>query len=227
MKPRQDILLKNIIQQYIKKAQPVGSETLSKSMRPLISSATIRNEMADLIKKGYLIQPHLSAGRIPTLKGWKYYLDNLLAQTEALVNQSQDLIAQENLTEDKKEKAKDLIREMADLTHQLAFIAFNKNSFYYTGLTHLFNQPEFESQNIIYNVSQVIDHLDEILEKIFNSFGQEIKVLIGKENPFGKDCGTILVRSTGGLIGILGPTRMNYEKNLNQVKKICQLINQI
>jgi heat-inducible transcriptional repressor len=227
MKPRQDILLKNIIQEYIKKAQPVGSKVLSQSMHPTISSATIRNEMADLIKKGYLIQPHLSAGRIPTLKGWEYYLENLLNQTEILINQSPGLIKQKSINEDKKETVKGLIRKMADLTQALAFIAFNENSFYYTGLTNLFNQPEFESLDLICNVSRVVDHLDEILEKIFNSFDQEIKILIGQKNPFGKDCGTILVRSASGLIGILGPLRMDYEKNLNQVKKVCQSINQI
>lgn len=229
MKERQNILLKNIIKQYIKNAQPVGSKKLSNIIKPTISSATIRNEMADLIKKGYLVQPHLSAGRIPSLKGWQYYVENLLEEKDFSSNELEELKDIRDILKKKnnQDAIKVLIKELAELTKELSFIAFDKDSFYYTGLTNLFNQPEFKEQNLVYRISQVIDHLDRILEKNFDFFNKELKVLIGSKNPFSEKCGAILTMSDYGLIGVLGPVRMNYQKNLGHVKKVCKLINQI
>ena len=72
-------ILKAIIQNYLETGEPVGSRTLSKYTELNLSSATIRNEMADLEEMGYLSQPHASAGRVPSDKGYRVYVDNMLA----------------------------------------------------------------------------------------------------------------------------------------------------
>ena len=79
---RQHIILKAIIQNYLETGEPVGSRTLSKSTDLNLSSATIRNEMADLEDMGYIFQPHTSAGRIPSDKGYRLYVDMLMADKE-------------------------------------------------------------------------------------------------------------------------------------------------
>ncbi len=238
MKERQEKMLNRIINQYIREAQPIGSKTLSENMEPRLSSATIRNEMVNLIDQGYLEQPHLSAGRIPTLKAWDYYLENLIEfeiEKKTLISWKNDLILskQKNFN-DKKETIKDLVKKMADCSQSLSFAAFSKNVFYYTGLTNLLIQPEFKEHPAVYNLSQIIDHLDEILEKNFDFLGQkkEIEILIGKKNPFGDFCGAVLSRfkigpKQEGLIGILGPIRMDYQRNFTFVKTVRELINKI
>lgn len=75
---RKKMILKAIIDDYIQYAEPVGSRSVSKKRELSLSSATIRNEMADLEEMGYLAQPHTSAGRIPSDKGYRYYVDELM-----------------------------------------------------------------------------------------------------------------------------------------------------
>lgn len=78
---RQKTILKIIIDDYINSAEPVGSRTIAKNKAVKFSPATIRNEMADLEDLGFLIQPHTSAGRIPSQKAYRYYVDNLMEKT--------------------------------------------------------------------------------------------------------------------------------------------------
>ena len=76
------LVLRLVIEDYIDTAEPVGSRTISKKMAQHLSPATIRNIMADLEEMGYLIQPHTSAGRIPTVAGFRYYVNRLLERRE-------------------------------------------------------------------------------------------------------------------------------------------------
>lgn len=75
---RKRTILKSIIDNYIESAQPVGSRTIARKHELGLGSATIRNEMADLEELGYITQPHTSAGRIPSDKGYRFYVDNLM-----------------------------------------------------------------------------------------------------------------------------------------------------
>lgn len=75
---RKKKILKVIIQNYMETGEPVGSRTISKDPDLKLSSATIRNEMSDLEEMGYIIQPHTSAGRIPSDKGYRLYVDYLM-----------------------------------------------------------------------------------------------------------------------------------------------------
>ena len=89
---RQHMILRAIIQNYLETGEPVGSRTLSKSMELKLSSATIRNEMADLEEMGYIFQPHTSAGRIPSDKGYRFYVDTLMADKEHELNELKNVI---------------------------------------------------------------------------------------------------------------------------------------
>jgi len=80
LSPRQRLILAAIVEDYVLSAEPVGSRALSKHGEIHFSPATIRNDMADLEEMGYLDQPHTSAGRIPSNKGYRFYVDHLLLQ---------------------------------------------------------------------------------------------------------------------------------------------------
>ena len=77
---RKEKILKAIIQTYLETGEPVGSRTISKYSDLKLSSATIRNEMSDLEELGYIIQPHTSAGRIPSDKGYRFYVDQIIKE---------------------------------------------------------------------------------------------------------------------------------------------------
>ena len=87
-------ILQTIIKTYLETGEPVGSRTISKCADLSLSSATIRNEMADLEDLGYIIQPHTSAGRIPSDKGYRWYVDTLIEEKEQEVTEIKEQMLQ-------------------------------------------------------------------------------------------------------------------------------------
>jgi heat-inducible transcriptional repressor len=224
MNERQKKLLNLIINEHIQTAEPVGSSFLVEKTQLEVSSATVRNEMADLEKEGFIYQPHTSAGRVPTEKGYQYYIDNFVEKREIKANwrQSFDQVLKQKL--DKDQLLKNLAKTAVELADATVIVAFDKNNIYYTGLANLFKNPEFREQNQIYNISQIIDHLDDVVAKLFKKINK-VQILIGSKNPFGDDCSSILGKyflkdKSDGLFIILGPKRMDYNKNLALVEYI-------
>lgn len=220
---RKKSILKKVVEEYIKKAKPISSGILAKKDFPKLSSATLRNEMLDLTRIGLLFQPHTSAGKVPTVSGFKFFLDNFLEEKE-ISNLEKDIFLhiKERFVE-KRKRIKELAKKLAEISEEAVVMAFSKDDFYYTGLSYLFHQPEFRDLSLIYNISEMIDHLDETMKKIFDRIS-ETEILIGEKNPFGDKCGVILTKSEIDgqkiLLGILGPVRMDYSKNLSLIKFI-------
>ncbi|HSQ89129.1 heat-inducible transcriptional repressor HrcA [Romboutsia sp.] len=120
-------ILKAIVKDYIETAEAIGSRTISKKHDLGVSAATIRNEMADLEELGYLIQPHTSAGRVPSEKGYKLYVDLLMSQSELSDNEK---ILIEQCIQNNVNHIKDLIHETSKLLSQLTnytTVAFTKS----------------------------------------------------------------------------------------------------
>ena len=101
MSERKLKILHAIIQNYLETGEPVGSRTISKDADLNVSSATIRNEMSDLTDMGYIVQPHTSAGRIPSDKGYRLYVNELMKEKEAEVAELRDLIIEKTDKMDK------------------------------------------------------------------------------------------------------------------------------
>ena len=89
---RKTKILKAIIQTYLETGEPVGSRTISKYTDLNLSSATIRNEMSDLEELGYIVQPHTSAGRIPSDKGYRFYVDHLMEERDREVTEMKEFV---------------------------------------------------------------------------------------------------------------------------------------
>jgi transcriptional regulator of heat shock response len=261
MEKRKEKLLFSIIDQYIKNATPVASKMLAGRGSFKVSSATLRNEMAALEESGYLVQPHTSAGRIPTEKGFEFYLTQLEKSPSTSpfqkgggigAKERKDLAQAARAVENKE---KNLAKVLAELSEEAVILAFGKNNVYYTGLSNLFAKPEFQDQNLIYRIGEVVDHLDEIISEIFDDEkslsnpslilplkkGEKlekgrgvdgVQVLVGRKNPFSDACGAVVSKYRGknkkvGLVAVLGPMRMDYEKNIALVREVKELLNKI
>ena len=111
---RKTIILQAIIRNYLETGEPVGSRTISKYTDLNLSSATIRNEMADLEEMGYIIQPHTSAGRIPSDKGYRFYVDTMMATREQEVNEMKDMLLE------RQDKLENLLKQVVK-THGEAY----------------------------------------------------------------------------------------------------------
>ena len=114
MDERKVKILKAVIQNYLETGEPVGSRTISKYTDLNLSSATIRNEMADLEEMGYILQPHTSAGRIPSDAGYRFYVDNMMKEREAeLDKRESELNKKEDLLFEKVDRVEDLLQTVA------------------------------------------------------------------------------------------------------------------
>ncbi|MEI6379025.1 MAG: hypothetical protein WCO55_05175 [Candidatus Falkowbacteria bacterium] len=225
MNIRKDLILKTIIQEFIKTGVPVSSGVLVDKYCLDCSSATVRNEMAELEAQGFILQPHTSAGRVPTEAAYRLYVDSL----EEFVLPEGEIAQLEQLLIGKEESSfKQAAKELASVSGLAVFWAFHRNNVYYTGLTNLLTQPEFSQPGMIYDMSAIIDHMEEIVDELFESLPQEPAVYLGSNSPFGAFSSSVLCRykqaGQRGVLGIIGPLRMDFGRNLALVKKIKTLI---
>ncbi|MFA5029446.1 MAG: hypothetical protein WC518_01690 [Patescibacteria group bacterium] len=228
MADRKDNLFKIIVEEYLNSANPVGSSLVVEKYFPDLSSATIRNEMAELEEADLIYQPHTSAGRIPTIKGYQYYLDKFVGAGELNAKQRKNLDKLRSELKADQESIKVLAKNLAELSREAVLIGFGPQDVYYTGIANLFRQPEFYQQALVYSMSEIIDHLDEVMFKIFTKIDARAKILLGADNPFGEASAVILgqyrLKGQPGLVGILGPSRMNYANNLGLIDYTQQII---
>ncbi len=114
-------ILNAVIQTYLDTGEPVGSRTISKNSDLKLSSATIRNEMSDLEELGYIIQPHTSAGRIPSDKGYRFYVDHLIEQKDAEVEEFKELMLEK--TERMEKVLQQVVKTLATNTQYASIIS--------------------------------------------------------------------------------------------------------
>lgn len=230
---RQKTILYYIVEDYIKTAQPVGSSYLVSSFELNCSDATVRNECQVLEKEGFLTHPHTSAGRIPTEQGYREYLESHINSKKS----NNNIIKKDSLTLEKiynqlnkatqRDKAKSLAKSLAELSQAAVLIGFDKRDIYYTGLSYLFAQPEFQDHSLVYNIGEVVDHLDEMVPTVYDEMDDDICVKIGSDNAFSNDCsfiGTKFGRDGKQLVGLLGPMRMSYIDNIGRLQRVKQLL---
>lgn len=200
---------------------PVGSSLLAKVFN--VSSATIRAEMAELERLGYITQPHTSAGRVPTDKGYRAYV-NEIAEQEPMQPETRAERALTARLEDgglPERAIRNAVDTLVELTHNLG-IATIGNQLYISGLGNLFGQPEFVSSREVQQVAKLLDNLEPWLHEAAPN--EPLSVFIGAENPIGRSANVSLVISRfrspfsdHSYIGTLGPTRQSYRDVMNLV----------
>jgi heat-inducible transcriptional repressor len=228
MTERQHKILSAIVEQYAEVASPVGSSLLAKVFG--VSSATIRAEMAELEHLGYITQPHTSAGRVPTDKGYRLYVNNLIVSPQS-----------SSLPERRAEKAlatrvqmggvpeytiRSAVDTLVELTQNLALATIG-NQLYMSGLSNLFGQPEFINGLQVQQVASLLDNLEPWLREAAPN--EPLSVYIGAENPIGRAAGCSLIISRfrspfsdTSYIGTLGPTRQSYKDVMMLVRRAGQ-----
>ena len=234
MTERQIAILTAIIEQYAEVAAPVGSVTLAKLFG--VSSATVRSEMAKLEELDLIKQPHTSAGRIPTDKGYRFYV-NLLTQqqTEELPQLDRGARAIEAHVSTHGTKADRAIRSavdsLVDLTGNLGLATIG-DELYLSGMGNLFSHPEFLGGTNAQSVARLLDNLEPWLREAAPN--EPLNVYIGAENPIGKSSGATLIISRfrspfsdSSYIGVLGPTRQSYGRVMRLVRQTGSMLEEV
>ncbi len=236
MDSRQAKLLMAIIDQFIHTAEPVGSKHLLEAGDFCLSGATIRNEMRFLGDEGYLEKPHISAGRVPTAKGYRLYVKEFMNPTgqEKAVQKRFSTLKEMYFQRKDQERAYEAVTLLSQMTPNVAFATVpHKPGVYYLGLANVLRQPEFQQDPAL--ASRVVEVLEEKLTDVLSraEIDEKVRYFIGDEHflPHIQSCSLMLtgysVRDHRGAVGILGPMRMDYAFNTVALEMVADLLRSV
>jgi len=226
-------ILKAIVDDFTFTAKPVSSQSLANMFD--LSPATIRNVMGELEQSEYISQPHPSAGRIPTDKGYRLYVDSLMEDQPLEEDEKKNIIQEyERITEheDMIEKTSHLLSTFSRYVGISLIPKLQK--VYIDGFSNLLEQPEFNNIERIKKIFKICED-KELLYKILIEHleDERISITIGHENSHEDfyECSIITgsYKIDGvsiGIIGIIGPKRMAYPHVISIVKFITETLSQ-
>jgi transcriptional regulator of heat shock response len=233
MNDRQSKLLTAIIDQFIQTAMPVGSKRLLESCDFCLSSATIRTEMGILEDEGFLEQPHISAGRIPTARGYRAFVKQYMQPTaaETVVRKKFDSLREQYFQRKDQEFTYEAVALLSQMIPNVAFATVpHKPGVYYLGLSNVLRQPEFQADpRLAMEVVEVLEQrLTDLLAHV--EVDGQIRYYIGDEHVFPQiqSCSMMVteyhLRGSRGAIGILGHMRMDYAYNTVALELVADLV---
>jgi heat-inducible transcriptional repressor len=232
---RRRAVLAATINRYIQEAEPVASEDIASDFD--LSSATIRNIFAELEENGFITHPYTSGGRIPTQRGYRYYVDFLLSQMELLEDEKAHITKEYKREirrlEDVLEKTSELISAM---THYASIVSLLdwQDKFLYKGISQILDQPEFHDLGTMRVLIRMIEEKRNLLEIINRDLNQKVKVYIGDELgcPGMENC-SLVVSSyrhkdrPSGRLAVLGPVRMEYKHIIPTLDYISDVLTEV
>lgn len=230
---RQEDILEKIVEEYINSALPVSSLALQKKHNFGIKPAAIRLEMEKLTAQGYLRQPHTASGRVPTDKGYRFFVDKLLEKRVNNLAENNFLATVEKMkmeTEEPLAFFQALTRKLAETTSSLTISYYeNDNLWLKEGWQEMLEEPEFREPDCLAELFETIENWQKILPKLLQE-GDILEIFIGREIPFKKaqDFGIIVSRcelapEKQSIFTIIGPQRMAYRKNIELMQSLTKI----
>jgi len=232
---RRKAVLTTTINRYIRDALPVASDEIAREFD--LSSATIRNIFAELEEGGYLTHPHTSGGRIPTSKGYRYYVDFLVRQRELLDEEKERIVKEYrnkiDRLEDALERTSDIVSAITHYATLVSFIEWQDRLFY-RGISHVINQPEFRDLDKIRMLIALIEDKRNLFEVLNRDFNEKVKVYIGAEMGCREMENCALVISSfkrkdkpSGKVAVLGPMRMEYGHIIPTLEYVSDVLTEV
>lgn len=237
--PRQALILKTLIEEYTNSAEAVGSETLEQKYSLGVSPATIRNEMAILTKTGYLKQLHTSAGRIPTAKALRFYIDQLMEEKK--LSLAEEVKAKQRINDAKSDLdhvMQEATRALAEDSKMLSVGAIDgEPSVWHSGYANILSMPEFYNIDVTAHVLSLIEQMDRVRQLLFHQSEESLSVLFGEELGWSyfEPVGVVSTRfkvtfPTGektGCLGVIGPARLPFPFIIPRVRYFGGLISEV
>lgn len=231
---RRRAILAATINRYIREAEPVSSEEIAGDFD--LSSATVRNIFAELEDANYLTHPYTSGGRIPTNRGYRYYVDSLLSQMELLEEEKERITVEYRKKITRIEDILDKTSELLSSITRYAGITYLpewQDRFFYKGISLILNQPEFRDYQKIRLLIRFIEEKQYLLNVINRDFTDKVKVYIGEELGCAEmeDCSLVvssyrLKDKTSGRLAVLGPMRMEYKHTITVLGYTSDLLSE-
>jgi transcriptional regulator of heat shock response len=234
---RRDKVLGIVVDQYIKTVSPISSGFIAQNYNLDLSSATIRNILADLEARGYLTHPHTSAGRVPTQMGYRYYVDYIMHEIQLLEAEKRRILKEYKAGVRElgslMEKTSEVISEVTQYTSIISFEGLG-SKIICRGTNHVVRYPEVQDIQQIQNILQALEEKEEILSILNRDLRKKIQIYIGHELASTGIESCSLAVSTfekkdgqKGRLAVLGPTRMDYEKVVSTLEYVSQVVNEL
>ncbi len=229
-------ILQAVIELFVSTSHPVGSKVLKDSSNIALSPATLRNEMSKLEKDGLLTQSHISGGRVPTAKGYRFFVDDLEIPEQTEENLRKEF-KNTAFTYFKEKQADqnlyDIVSILSKLTPNIAFATIpSAEKMFFLGVSQMVMQSEFSSGNDMSGVFRVLE--EDLYDFLYSlDLQKDIELFIGNENILPEIDSCSLLVSKGEMMnetaffGILGPMRMDYPKNIIAMQEAQKLFLQI
>lgn len=256
MTSRQEALLTSIIKEYIQTAEPVSSRLLEKTGFFGLCSATIRAEMNELEGLGYLAQLFTSSGRMPTDRAYRFFVDNLMGEEDIELAADCKRKIKRALYEtgkDPREINKTVALLLSELSDNLVITGIPEQAdFFKIGLSSLFEFPEFREFEKAFRLTSFFDEFEDMFDRLEREFWgdpaspagrsapitkdneENIKIFIGRENPVRsiRDETVMLAKydlphNFRGSLTLVGPTRMDYGKNIGLIRYTTGELNKL
>lgn len=225
---KQDVL-RLITETFVHTNQPVGSIQVAEQLPYEVSSATIRNDMAEMTALGLLAQPHTSAGRIPTELGYQHYVKVLVRRQKELSKRQQEVLSRHlKSIRDLQSRYQAAAKMLAEATGNVSFL-MDADKVYFSGLSQMAQLPEFDDLAFRSRMMEAVEKPQEFVKSLGELSKQEgAQVLIGSSQNMKN--ATVVISQFGPVgnkrvISIIGPTRMRYDKTLplvNYMKKLLE-----
>jgi transcriptional regulator of heat shock response len=198
---RRKQILWAVVREFVDSAEPVGSKAIVQKYDFGVSPATVRNDMAWLEEQGLLMQPHTSAGRVPTEAGYRCFVNEVVAPAPGKPGTSaepgRELVElHRSLSEQPEEERnyRSFAQSLSNLTRGTVFMSADDDQLHLAGISYLLRHPEFRDEELMLSVTKAMDHLDQILAEVESRLSRDVDVLIGEENPFGAGTSTIVLK---------------------------------
>lgn len=228
---RQKTILAAAVENYIATAYPVASHALLKECKLDVSPATVRNELQELDDCGYLEQPHTSAGRVPTDKGYRFFVEHLLGDEIRLDENEKEMLEDAFSLQSEWEFLSKFGKAASHLTHTFVFTGAHGNAMLFrTGFSEIINEPEFRDPQELCHFGHLLDFLDDevrhLSQKLLHS---KDVIFIGNENPIKNARAYSMaflpwIHPLGyeGFLTLIGPKRTDYRKQRALTKNIYE-----
>jgi len=232
---RRKSVLGAAINRYIKNALPVASDDIAREFD--LCSATIRNIFSELEESGFLRHPYTSGGRIPTDKGYRYYVDFLIQQMELMDEEKQRIVKD---CKRKIRRLEDALENtslvISEITHYAGIVSFLEwqDKIFYKGISRILDQPEFRDVDKIRMLVRLMEDKARLLDIVNRDFAGKVKVYIGSELGFPEMENCSLIVSTyklrdppSGRLAVLGPMRMDYNHIIPTLEYISDVLTDV
>lgn len=227
---REEELLQGLVAAYIRRAEPIASAYLARALALSLSSATIRNALHQIEREGYIEQPHPSAGRVPTDKGYRFYADRVVEEPLSERRQQQLRAQLKDLEGEYGRLNRAAAKLLAELTQSVAIVGQPRtHDIQEAGFQEVLDQPEGQQLQAVRELSGWLDGIDDYLDELAQLDEEGAVTFIGKENPIAATPHlSVLVRQASRgeekiILVIVGLRRMPYGQNVSWLNSLARI----